>query len=419
MIWYVLLGALIVTTISVLVIQLCVCVAARLKAKGWWRNSLCYIVGLPCLRFAKRVVLKIWAGIKRVYRGLWLMIFKLPLVWRTALIFCATVLINIILTAFCFEMYAGFPLFLLFLFDSALLSGAVLVSLQLRRLQDAGEELSKGDLSQKIDTEGMFWDFKKHAENLNRISEGMSNAVNERMRSERFKTELITNVSHDIKTPLTSIINYVDLLKKEDLQNEKAAEYIEVLERQSAQLKKLTEDVLEASKASSGAISLNMERVDISELLRQSVGEYSERLSQAGLTQVVTIPGNALPVYADGKRLWRVFDNLLSNICKYSLYGTRAYITAEEKGGKVNITFRNISANELNIPADELMERFIRGDSSRSSEGSGLGLSIAKSLTDLMGGSLELMTDGDLFKVTVSFPKMAESPLETYRVEAD
>ena len=233
----------------------------------------------------------------------------------------------------------------------------------------------------------------------------VSDAALERaMRSERMKTELITNVSHDIKTPLTSIINYVDLLQKEPIENEKAKEYMEVLNRQSARLKKLIDDLIEASKAQSGNLEVHLEKCDVGVLLTQVTGEYTERLSEAGIELLTESPEAPVSVMADGRYLFRVYDNLINNMYKYALSGTRAYIDIIKTGGRVQISFKNISKNRLNISADELMERFVRGDNSRSLEGNGLGLSIAKSLTELMDGSFELMIDGDLFKVTLDFP---------------
>ena len=232
----------------------------------------------------------------------------------------------------------------------------------------------------------------------------MTRAVEERMRSERFKTELITNVSHDLKTPLTSIVSYVELLKKEDIENPQARSYIEVLDRQSQRLKKLTEDLVEASKASSGAMTVNRERVDLAELLRQCAGEYAERFAAAGVEPVLALPEGDWTVTADGRLLWRVLDNLLQNVTKYAQSGTRCYLELKKTESDTRLEIQNISRQALNIPAEELMERFVRGDASRSTEGSGLGLSIARSLMELMGGGLELLLDGDLFKVTLRFP---------------
>ncbi len=233
----------------------------------------------------------------------------------------------------------------------------------------------------------------------------INDALEERTRSERMKTELITNVSHDIKTPLTSIINYVDLLEKEDIKNDKAKEYLEVLSRQSARLKKLIEDLIEASKASTGNIKFNMETINATTLLNQSIGEFSDRLDSGHITLVTDIPEDSVYMTADNRYLWRVFDNLMSNIVKYAQPETRAYVDLQETDGKVCFTFRNTSKNELNISADELMERFVRGDKSRYTDGNGLGLSIAKSLVESMGGKLTLSIDGDLFKAIIEFTK--------------
>ena len=223
------------------------------------------------------------------------------------------------------------------------------------------------------------------------------------MKSERFKTELITNVSHDIKTPLTSIINYTDLLKKENIETEPVKGYIEVLDRQSERLKKLINDLLEASKASSGNIKMEIAEVDAGLMLEQVYGEYQDKFEKAGLTGIVTKPSETVHIKADVNHLFRVFDNILSNVVKYAQPDTRVYIDLIKNADKVTIAFKNISKEKLNITGEELMERFVRGDRARNTEGSGLGLSIAKSLTNLMGGELEIIVDGDLFKVEVRF----------------
>lgn len=277
------------------------------------------------------------------------------------------------------------------------------IALVLQRIKKGGEKIAAGDLEHKIDTKYMYLDFKDFANSLNNINEGMQNAVNERMKSERFKTELITNVSHDIKTPLTSIINYVDLLKKQEIENQTANEYIEVVSRHSARLKKLVEDLVDASKASTGNLNVNITECDVSVLLSQAIGEFDDRLKQIGINTVLKICTDNVKIKADARHLWRVFDNLLSNICKYSMPQTRVYIDLFKKENKAVITFRNISKYELNLSADELMERFVRGDSSRNTEGSGLGLSIAKSLVELQNGSMMLEIDGDLFKAVLEF----------------
>lgn len=274
---------------------------------------------------------------------------------------------------------------------------------QLRRLRRAAEALAGGDLAYKVNVDKLPRGLKEQGEALNRIGEGMKLAVEEQLKGERFKTELITNVSHDLKTPLTSIVSYVDLLQKEDISPERAKEYIEVIERQSAKLKKLTEDLVEASKASSGAIEVHREPVDVAELLSQSVGEYTERLQKASVEPVTSLPEEGCVMDTDGRLLWRVLDNLIQNIVKYAQPGTRAYFDLTKTPDGLFIELKNTSAQSLNIPAEALMERFVRGDSARSTEGSGLGLSIAQSLTELLGGTMSLYLDGDLFKVTLRF----------------
>lgn len=272
-------------------------------------------------------------------------------------------------------------------------------------LFEGGKELAEGNLDATVDTTYLKGALREHGEHLNQISQGMSNAIEHQMKSERMKTELITNVSHDIKTPLTSIINYVDLIQKEAPDAQPFTDYVEVLGRQSQRLKKLIEDLVEASKAATGNLEVNLEPCDVGVLLDQMIGEYAEKLEQSQLDAVLDCPQEPLHIWADGRRIWRVFDNLLNNICKYSMPGTRVYVTVREESTMVMILFRNISKSQLNISSDELMERFVRGDSSRNTEGSGLGLSIAQSLTELQGGKLQLEIDGDLFKVTLRFPK--------------
>lgn len=290
-----------------------------------------------------------------------------------------------------------------FIERSVLVLLTLYVLLCMKKLLKAGKEISQGNMDYHVDTGKMYGPLREHGEQLNRISEGMNKAVNARMKSEHFKTELITNVSHDIKTPLTSIINYVDLLEKEEIDNEKAKEYIRVLSRQSARLKKLIDDLIEASKASTGNLNVNMERCELGVLIDQSAGEYAEKLKAAGLELVITKPEEPVVIMADGRHMWRVFDNLLNNVCKYAMAGTRVYLNLDKAAGKATVTFRNISASQLNISGEELMERFVRGDSSRNTEGSGLGLSIARSLVQLQNGELELTVDGDLFKVVLRF----------------
>ena len=270
------------------------------------------------------------------------------------------------------------------------------------------EKITEGGLSNKIDTEGLHGEDKKLAEAINNIGSGLLHAVADSTKNERMKADLITNVFHDIKTPLTSIINYVDLLEKEELHNETAQEYLEVLERQSSRLKKLIEDLIEASKASTGNLPVHLERVEAGIFMTQTVGEFEEKTKEAGLDLVIEKPETPVYIMADSRHFWRVIDNLMNNICKYAQSGTRVYINLEVKEAQVSITFRNTSKYPLNISSDELMERFVRGDASRNTEGSGLGLSIANSLMDLKGGTIRLYVDGDLFKVVLGFAETAE-----------
>lgn len=273
------------------------------------------------------------------------------------------------------------------------------------RLRQGTKTIVGGDLEYQIDTRRMPYDLRLQAEDLNNISAGLSAAVDEKMKSERFKAELITNVSHDLKTPLTSIINYVDLLKTTEQTDPKAQEYIEVLDRKSQRLKKLTEDLVEASKASTGVLSVTREKIGMGQLIDQALGEWEEKLNDRKLTLVTTLPEGETWVYADGRHLWRVIDNLLSNCSKYAMEGTRVYLDLERGKGQVTLSVKNISRDPLNVPAERLMERFVRGEESRSTEGSGLGLSIARSLTELQGGTFELAVDGDLFKAIVTLPQ--------------
>ena len=367
----------------------------RVKLGGWWKNTVVYWTLRLCWRFLKWC----WRALCGAGRFLRDLVRGVPLIWKTVLgagVFCFFVCL--------FAWQEAWGLLLLLLVIFCLAAGAA--SLQLKKLQAGGAALAAGDLDAKVDTRHMYWDFRRHGENLNDISRGMQLAVEKQLKSERLKTELITNVSHDIKTPLTSIINYVDLLRR-DPGEEQAREYLEVLDRQSKRLKKLTEDLVEMSKASTGNIPVNASRRSVNELLSQALGEYGERLEKAQLEPVLTLPEQEAFVWADGTLLWRVLDNIFSNACKYALPGTRLYVDAAADGEQVTLSFKNVSRDQLNIPAEELMERFVRGDSARSGEGSGLGLNIAKSLTELQGGTFSVNVDGDLFRVDIIFSGVA------------
>lgn len=351
-------------------------------------------------------------GFRLIKKSLDALFGQLPLLWKTLAAFAAYALSNGLFVILFFMSIdsAGEVLVpvLWLLFNLAVLTGLCLATLQLDKLKKGGQKIAAGDFNWKIDTRGMLWDFKAHGESLNSIGDGMAKAVEEHLKSERLKTELITNVSHDLKTPLTSIVNYVDLLKKENIENQNVLEYIEVLDRQSNRLKKLTEDLVEASKASTGNLTVEPVRTDVVELLNQSFGEYTERFAESQLEAVIRTSLPEVFILADGRLLWRVFDNLLNNICKYSQPHTRVYLDVEADRGKARISLKNISKYPLNLSPEELLERFARGDSARTTEGSGLGLSIAKSLTELQKGSFELSVDGDLFKVIIGFDTIAE-----------
>ena len=362
--------------------------ASRIKTHTLFRNTLTW--KLLC-----------WIG--RGFRGLgrwWRATFgNWNLTQRVILLFLAY-LVGTVITAptiILVPVYQGAVLFLLCRWSE-----------EWRKIRQGTQAIVGGTPETVIDASKMkrFPDLLEHAEALNDLGSAISTAVDERLKSERMKAELITNVSHDLKTPLTSIINYVDLLKKENIQGEKAQEYIEVLDRKSQRLKKLTEDLVEASKASTGTLAVNAERLGVVQLVSQAIGEYSEKLEAAQLQLVTTMTEEEVYVQADGRHFWRILDNLMGNCVKYAMPSTRVYLDLVAWDGYVTLSLKNISAGQLNIPAEQLMERFVRGDESRTTEGSGLGLSIARSLTELQGGLFRLEVDGDLFKAVVSFPQV-------------
>lgn len=296
--------------------------------------------------------------------------------------------------------------------------------LKKRREVVAGiEKITEGDLHHQIDTNTLHGENLQLANAVNRIGEGIKDAVETSMKDERMKADLITNVSHDIKTPLTSIINYVDLIKREEITDPKIKEYIRVLDEKSQRLKQLTDDLVEASKISSGNIILQMEKINLVELLHQTEGEFSEKFEERHFKVVETNKAAEPFIYADSRRIWRVMENLFNNICKYGMEYTRVYIDLlncqDEDGEKIVMILKNISNTPLNCNPDELTERFIRGDESRTTEGSGLGLSIAKNLVEIQNGQFEIQLDGDLFKVMITFSiykdqekKMIEAKME-------
>lgn len=372
----------------------CMSLAVRIKLGTTIKSCIIYRVGAWCLRLIKKVFYTFKDGLKAI-----------PMFPRAVLIIAAILFVEFLWIAIA-GTSPGKQLFGWFIERAVLVLATLYALLSMKQLLEAGQRIAKGELDCKVDTSKLRGPFKEHGEDLNSITDGMNRAVGERMKSERFRTELITNVSHDIKTPLTSIINYVDLLEKEQPENEKMREYLEVLDRQSAKLKKLIDDLLEASKASSGSLSVNLTECELGILLDQMAGEYSEKLSAAGLELILTKPEESVKIMADGRHMWRIFDNLLNNICKYAQRGTRVYLDLTADALKAAVTFRNISATRLNISGDELTERFVRGDSSRNTEGSGLGLSIAQSLAQLQKGALDITVDGDLFKVVLRFDRI-------------
>ena len=316
----------------------------------------------------------------------------------------------------CIEVFLAFIVFILFNSSDPfifLLLEFILVAFFIQRMVKAIanydkiekklKEMYEGDNQTQLDKKDFLPVFNQSITYLNDISNGLENAIQDRMKSERLKTELITNVSHDIKTPLTSIINYVDLIKQENIQNEKVKEYIEILDNKSQRLKKLIEDLVEASKVSTGNVKLNLEKINIVELINQAVGEFEDKFESKGLDIVINSNENEIFIFADSRYMYRIIDNLFSNISKYALQNSRVYIDIQKIEDKVYIKMKNISKDKLNIPAEELMQRFVRGDKSRTTEGSGLGISIAQNLTEIQNGKFNLIIDGDLFKTELEF----------------
>lgn len=350
----------------------------RMKSKTLWANSVCCAA----------------------YRGLQLALRNRKATTKTLLSYGGFLALNIL-----FLCLGGWGFFLAVVFDCA--AGVFLMrqAVQRQRILDGIGKIAEGDLKHQIPVERLEGDNLVLAEAVNQIGKGLSSAVEKSIKDERLKSDLITNVSHDIKTPLTSIINYVDLLKREDIQNERAKNYIAILEDKALRLKHLTDDLVEASKISSGNVKLELTRINFQELINQTNGEFSEKFEDKGLRFVVSMPEEPVVIEADGRRLWRIIENLYNNAAKYAMPNTRVYVELTIVGHMVRFSIKNISEQPLNIEAGELTERFIRGDVARSTEGSGLGLSIAKNLTELQKGRFDIYLDGDLFKVTIIFPE--------------
>lgn len=361
------------------------------------------------------------AAVLLVVTAIWILVLLLRFLWNMALVILnhAGIVMRV---SICFVSYLLLQILLWVLSGKGVLSVAMLAGVNLvvlallvtdgmqrQKLLTAIQEINSEEGNTRISESGLFAINRQMAAAVNDLGDGLRHALQEQMKSERMKADLITNVSHDLKTPLTSIINYVDLLKREELHNEKANEYLEVLDQKSQRLKQLTEDLVEASRASSGNVVLDIRRIDVKELLMQTSGEFVERFEARGLQLVENFPQNPQYVDADGRRLWRIIENLFLNVEKYAMPHTRVYLDLINDGDLVAFSLKNISENPLNISPEELTERFTRGDESRSTEGSGLGLSIAKDLTEIQKGTFEIYLDGDLFKVTVSFPIASET----------
>ncbi|MDO5126610.1 MAG: HAMP domain-containing sensor histidine kinase [Eubacteriales bacterium] len=385
---------------------LCCFAIGRRRGFAGMRDSMISVI---FIKWLGKNIRRIWDGIKRSTRFFW---DNLNIYWKwlgcfSIVAFTELLFVRATDSLRC-SIFIGIVNFIVIAFI------LIFVLIQLKKLESDTKELANGNMNAEIRTDKMFATFRVQSEALNRIRDGIQVAVEERMKSERMKTELITNVSHDIKTPLTSIISYVDLLKKEDIKGDRAKEYIDVLERQSGRLKKLISDLIDVSKASSGSMPVVLANVDVHVLLEQALGEFTEKLDNQNIR--VIVQNNAANTYvcADGKLMWRVFENLIGNIVKYTQPGTRVYVEIREvllenMQGKegLSVILKNISKDALNISPEELMERFVRGDSSRNTEGSGLGLSIAKSLMELQNGTMEIDVDGDLFKVTLGMVRDA------------
>ena len=368
--------------------------SAQIKRKDfyWWKHS---VIGFLCMW--------IYKGLRLLVKTLRQCIRMLPVIWQWLLIGFGVV--ACFGGAFWAAQYSALGIALLVVAILGCVAVVLYSGYAFGTLLSGMKKMCEGDLDTKIPTKYLAGSFRDCADEVNALSETAAQAVHNQVRSERMKTELITNVSHDIKTPLTSIINYVDIMSQ-CRNREEAGQYLEVLSRQSQQLKKLIEDLMELSKASSGNMQVNIATLDASESVNQALGEFTDKLEKAQLTPVFTPPEEPMMIAADGRLTWRVLSNLLSNAVKYAAPGTRVYVDLTKDGDKVLLSVKNVSREDIQYSAEELLERFVRGDASRNREGSGLGLNIAKSLMEVQGGSLQLVLDGDLFKIILTFPAM-------------
>jgi len=378
--------------ILVLPVGLLMALSAQIKAGNfyWWKHS---AIGT--------LLRGLWSVLRKLGQALRRCIALMPIIWQWVVLYSAMVCLLVL--GFWAALYSGWGI--AFLVIVILISIALMLysGYALGTLLKGVRKLSDGELSHKIPTDHLHGSFRECAVEMNTLSETTMVAVQNQVRAERMKTELITNVSHDIKTPLTSIINFVDLLGKPH-SPEANKQYLEILSRQSNQLKKLIEDLMELSKASSGNLQANIMTMDVAESVNQALGEFSDKLEKVHLIPVFHQPEEPVLVAADGRLTWRVLSNLLSNAVKYATPGTRVYVEIAEEADTVQLSIKNVSKEELRLSAEDLLERFVRGDASRNREGSGLGLNIAKTLMEVQGGSLQLTLDGDLFKVTLTFP---------------
>ena len=364
----------------------------RIKARSLWRDSLLrHILLLVRKCFSKCSDLLVFLGGNMISRV------------KIILLFGIFIFLQFMFTGMTVEGGSALSLLLMIVMDCAVLYYLIKKAWGREQIIAGLKKITDGDLQYKIPTEKLSGEQEMVADYINHIGEGLDAAVENSLKNERMKTELITNVSHDIKTPLTSIINYVDLLKRENPEDPKIRGYLEVLENKAQRLKVLTEDVVEASKASTGNIALEMTDLNFIELVHQVIGEFEEKFEERNLKMVVHFDEEEAIICADGRRLWRVLENVFGNVSKYAMENTRVYVDVKVDRPNVQLSLKNISAQPLNISAEELTERFIRGDVSRNTEGSGLGLSIAKDLVQLQGGEFKLYLDGDLFKVTIEF----------------
>lgn len=406
--------ALSIMIINGIMLSLCFSFLRRILAKSFLSHSICYFFIHKLWKFSCKIGIAIFRFIKKVS-------FKIydngVLFIRTFFPYMFFLFINLLLIT----LFSLLGIFIAAVFDCFVFAFIFWQNTQRLKIVKGIRIIRSGDFSYQISTKKMHGDNLVLAEAVNEIGSGLKTAVENSMKDEKLKADLITNVSHDIKTPLTSIINYVDLIKREEIDNEKIKGYIQILDSKSQRLKQLTDDLVEASKISSGNIVLEMEKLNFVELLQQTLGEFQTKMDEKNLTMITDIPNEALFIYADSRRMWRIAENLFNNIYKYALENTRVYIDMsinnkeiiydsknQTRKRVVRLAIKNISAHQLNIPAEELTERFIRGDVSRTTEGSGLGLSIAKNLTTAQGGDFKIYLDGDLFKVILEYPMYEE-----------